>query len=122
MLANLYDQRKRVASNGGFTKALAVTTAGTTQDVLAPKVAGLTLVLQKVIISVQQGAAQTVQLRAKTTTAQKFSSVVSLATAGTVVPFDFGPDGVRLPAGETLEADISAAGAAFTIHVEGYYA
>jgi hypothetical protein len=49
--------------------------------------------------------------------------VLDMGAAGaTVYAYDFGAKGKALPAGETLEVNISAAGASGTIEVEGFYA
>jgi hypothetical protein len=122
MLSSLYQQKKRTAANGGFNTVLDISTAGTTQDVKAPKVSGLTLVFQRIRVHVLTGGAYTWQFRAKTTTTTVLSTALDMSTAGAFFDIDFGPKGFAIPAGETLEVLISGAGAAGRIEVEGYYA
>jgi hypothetical protein len=77
--------------------------------------------VQRIRVYVLTGSAgKTWQLKSSAPDAEPITPVMDVSASGVVLPFDFGPQGYALPAGRDLVLEISAAGAAATIEIEGF--
>lgn len=75
--------------------------------------------IQRLKIVVKSGSnAKTWQFKASG--GSTLASMLDMSVTGVVHSFDFGSQGRKLPAGENFAVDISAAGAAADIYVEGF--
>lgn len=121
MISDLYQQKKRVAKSGGFDTAINVTTAATTGNLAAPKVAGLQFVCQRLTIFVLTGVASKTWTFGDSSGTVALTPALDMSVAGVRFAIDFGPKGRALTAGDSLKVTISAAGSAADVQFEGYY-
>lgn len=121
MLADLFQQKKRAAKNGGFDTAINVTTAATTGNIATVKVAGLQFICQRISIYVLTGSAGKTWTFGDSSGTVALSPALDMSTAGVRYTIEFGAKGRALTAGDALKLTISAAGAAANVEFEGYY-
>lgn len=99
--------------------------SSTAQPLVTPKNSSYTVFVQKIVVSVTTYAAKTwtFQDSAGTPVPVAVCSVPAAAptTGGDAkFEFDFGPKGIALTEGKSLDWKMSAAGAAGIVHVEAY--
>lgn len=98
--------------------SVAMVAADTAKDLVAAKT-NYTFHIQKLTYVPTTVAAQSIAVRSKTTTTDRYALIP--ASQATPYVADFGPEGLAMTAGETLEAVPAAAGPAGQFRVEGYY-
>jgi hypothetical protein len=110
------------------TDAIAVAAtdySATANPIITPRNANYTIFVQKITVSPTTYAAKTWTFQDSTGTPVPYATVSIPATqptagADTEFVFDFGPTGVALSVGKSLDFKMSAAGAAGVVHVEAY--
>lgn len=124
MLADAYVQKRR-CYGGGFVVTKSLTAAATTADIAIPAVrTGKLIFVQRIRVHIQTGSAgKTLGLASSSgVAATVLLTALALDTAsGVFTAADFGPAGIPMTTGELIKATLSAAGAAVTIIIEGYW-
>lgn len=105
--------------------ALTSTDWSTAHTIITPKSTSYTIFVQKITVNITTYAAKTWTFQDSTGTPVPIA-LASIGAAGSTTPgdsefvFDFGPKGIALTEGKTLDIKMSASGAAGAIHVEAY--
>jgi hypothetical protein len=109
------------------TTDLTVLAATTTQaDFILPKSANHALYIQKIVVSINVYAAQTMTFTDSAGTPVLLALIsvpaaaVALRSESGDITYDFGPTGTKLTTGEGLTLTLSAAGIGARVHVEAY--
>lgn len=122
MQADIYQQKRQIF--GGFSNTNILTAAAVTVDLPLPLArAGKRIFVQRLRVLVQVGnAGKTVTFASSTgAPATVLCGLLALDTTGTAFSFDYGPEGLPMTVAEAVKATISATGAAFAVHLEGYF-
>jgi hypothetical protein len=105
---------------------LSVLAATDDTTLITAKSAGHTIFVQKIVINITTYSAKTWLFKDSAGTPVE-KALISIPAAAVALPsesnsmvIDFGPKGTPLTEGKNLLLDVSAAGAAGTIHVEAY--
>ena len=121
------DYQKYQHTYSSKTTDLTVLAATTTQaDFILPKSANHQLWIQRIVVSINVYAAQTMTFGDSAGT-PVLLALISVPAAAVALPsetgylvYDFGPKGTPLTVGEGLTLTLSAAGIAARVHVEAY--
>jgi hypothetical protein len=92
---------------------------GTTNVLIAAKT-GFTLFITRILVAITTDAAQTLTFQDSAGTPVVIAKTKSSPGLGPI-EFTFGEDGTPLTEAKSLDLNISAAGLAGRVHVEGYY-
>jgi hypothetical protein len=111
--------QQQAASNGiPGNASVAMVAADTAKDLVVART-NYQFYMQRLTYVPTTVAAQSIAVRSKTTTANRYALIP--ASQATPYVADFGSEGIATTAGEILEAVPAAAGPAGQFRVEGYY-
>ncbi len=113
------NNQQQAAANGIPGHVNVVLLAAATALDVVPARTNYQFYIQRLVYVPTIVAAQAITVRSKTTT----TAIYALIAASVAAPYtmDFGPQGMPITAGETLEAVPASAGPQGWFHVEGYY-
>ncbi len=123
-MAGDYARYQKLYSSKSMTLQVLTTTDDTT--LITSRSANHEIWIQRIVVSITTYAAKTWTFQDSTATPIKIAHIsipaaaVALPSESNAMVHDFGPEGVRLPLGKNFVLDVSATGAAGTVHIDAY--